>query len=108
MCSNIIDLGTIALWFPTPTLYTPGGGRRGIQLGDLGYFDEGGKFCPIFNIFQSYDQNIVGGGRPPSQPYQHLHLDRNWVRQVDIQRQQTYTSSNIEKRVAGPHPEKCV
>jgi len=107
MCSNIIDADAIALWFPTP-IFTPGGGSRGIQLGDLGYFDEEGEFRPIFNIFRSYEDNIAGGGRPPSQPYQHLHLDRRWVRQVDIQRQQTYTSSNIEKQDAGPHPQKCV
>ena len=109
MSSNIIDPETIAFWFPTPTLFPRTGGRRGVQLGDLGYFDDLGEFHPIFNIFHSYEQNIAEGARPPSQPYQHLHIDRNAVRQVDIQERQTYASSNIEKRgEAGPHTQKCV
>ena len=109
MRSNIIDPDTIAFWFPAPTLYPPSGGRRGVQLGDLGYFDDSGEFHPIFNIFHSYEQNIAEGARPPSQPYQHLHIDRNSIRQLDIQRQQTYTSSNIEKRgEAGSQTQRCV
>ena len=108
MCSNIIDPDTIAFWFPAPTLFPRGGGRRGVQLGDLGYFDDSGEFCPIFNIFHSYEQNIAEGARPPCQPYQPLQLDRTWVRQLDIPRQQTYTSSNIEKREVSPYTQKCV
>jgi hypothetical protein len=109
MCSNIIDPDTIAFWFPAPSLFPPGGGRRGVQPGDLGYFDESGKFHPIFNILRSYEQNIAEGARPPSQPYQHLPIDETWVRHVDIQRQQTYTSTNIERRgEVGPHTQKCV
>jgi len=109
MCSNIIDPDTIAFWFPAPTLFSRTGGRRGVQLGDLGYFDDSARFHTLFNIFQSYEQNIAEGARPPSQPYQHLYINRNSVRQLDIQRQQTYTSSNIEKRgEAGPHTQKCV
>ena len=109
MRSDIIGPNTIAFWFPAPTLFPPSGGRRGVQLGDLGYFDDSGEFHPIFNIFHSYEQNIAEGARPPSQPYQHLYIDRNSIRQVDIQRQQTYTSSNIEKRgEAGPHSQKYV
>ena len=109
MCSSIIDPDTIALWFPTPTLFPRTGGRRGVQLGDLGYFDDSCEFHPIFNIFQSYEQNIAEGASPPSQPYQHLYIDRNSVRQLDIQERQTYTSSNIEKRgEGGPHTQKCV
>jgi len=108
MCSNIIDPDTVAFWFPAPTLFLRTGGRRGVQLGDLGYFDSG-EFHPIFNIFRSYEQNIAEGASPPSQPYQHLHIDRNSIRQIDIQKQQTFTSSNIEKRgEAGPHTQKCV
>jgi hypothetical protein len=108
MRSNIIDPGTIAFWFPAPILFPPSGGRRGVQLGDLGYFDDSGEFHPIFNIFRSYEQNIEEGARPPDQ-HRHLHIDRNSIRQLDIQRQQTYTSSNIEKRgEAGPHAQKCV
>ena len=106
MSSNIIDPDTVAFWFPAPTLFPPTGGRRGVQLGDLGYFDGSGEFCPIFNIFHSYEENIAEGAHPPSQPYQHLHIDRNSVRQIDIQEQQTYTSSNIEKRGEGPHTQK--
>ena len=106
MCSNIIDPDTIAFWFPAPTLFPPAGGRRGVQLGDLGYFDDSGEFHPIFNIFCSYEQNILEGASPPSQSYQHLRIDRNSIRQIDIQRQQTYTSSNIEKRGEGPHTQK--
>jgi len=98
MFSNIIDPDTIAFWFPAPTLFPRTGGRRGVQLGDLGYFEDSGEFRPIFNIFRSYEQNIAEGASPPIQPYQHLHIDRNSIRQVDIQKQQTYTSSNIEKR----------
>ena len=109
MCSSIIDPDTLTFWFPAPTLFSPAGGRRGVQLGDLGYFDDSGEFRPLFNIFHSYEQNIAEGARPPSQPYQHLHIDRNSVRQLDIQRQQTYTSSNIEKQEeGGPHTQKCV
>ena len=109
MFSNIIDPDTIAFWFPEPTLFPPSGGRRGVQLGDLGYFDDSGEFCPIFNIFHSHEQNIAEGARPPCQPYQHLHIDRNWVRQIDIHRQMTYTSSNIEKRgEVGPDAQMCV
>ena len=109
MSSNIIDPDTILFWFPAPSLFPPGGGRRGVQLGDLGYFDaNSGEFRPIFNIFHSYEQNIAEGAIPPSQPYQHLHIDWNWVRQVDIPRQQTYTSSNIEKREVNLHTPKYV
>ena len=109
MCSNIIDPDTIAFWFPAPNLFPPAGGRRGVQLGDLGYFDDSGEFRPIFNIFHSYEQNIAEGARPPSQPYQHLYIDRNSIRQVDIKDRQTYTSSNIEKRgEADPHTQKYV
>jgi len=109
MCSNIIDPDTnIAFWYPTPTLVRRTGGRRAVQLGDLGYFDDSCEFHPIFNIFQSYEQNIAEGANPPSQPYQHLHIDRGSIRQVDIQRQQTYTSSNIEKQNGGPHTQRCV
>ena len=109
MRSNIIDPDTIAFWFPAPTLYRRIGGRRGVQLGDLGYFDGSGEFHSIFNIFHSYEQNIAEGANPPSQPYQYLYIDRNSIRQVDIQRQQTYTSTNIEKRGEdGPHTQKCV
>ena len=109
MCSNIIDSETIPFWFPAPTLFPTGGGRRGVQLGDLGYFDDSGEFRPIFNIFRSYEQNIAEGAIPPSQPYQHLRIDRHYVRQIDIQSQQVYTSSNIEKRgEVGPHTQKCV
>jgi hypothetical protein len=108
MCSNIIDSDTIAFWFPGPKLFPPSGGRRGVQPGDLGYFDSG-EFHLIFNIFQSYEQNIAEGARPPSQSYQHLHIDGNWVRQLNILEQQTYTSSNIEKREeVGPYTQKCV
>ena len=109
MFSNIIDPDSIAFWFPAPTLFPRAGGRRGVQLGDLGYFDDSGEFRPIFNIFHSYEQNIAEGARPPYQPYQHLHIDRNWIRQLDIREQMTYTSSNIEKRgEVGPHTQKCV
>ena len=109
MCSNIIDPDTTAFWFPAPTLFPPTGGRRGVQLGDLGYFDDSGEFRPIFNIFHTYERNIAEGARPPYPPYQHLHIDRTSIRQVDIQSQQTYTSSNIEKRgEVGPHTQKCV
>ena len=105
MCSNIIDPDSIAFWFPAPTLFSPSGGPCGVQLGDLGYFDDSGEFFPIFNIFQPYEHNIAQGARPPCQPYQPLQFDRTWVRQVDILRQQTYTSSNIEK---APHTKKCI
>ena len=109
MCSNIIDPDTTAFWFPAPTLFPPTGGRRGVQLGDLGYFDDSGEFHPIFNIFRSYEQNILEGASPPSQSYQHLRIDWNSIRQVDIQRQQTYTSSNIEKQRDDGSPfQKCV
>ena len=109
MLSNIIDPDTVTFGFPAPNLFPPRGGRRGVQLGDLGYFDDSGEFRPIFNIFHSYEQNIAEGACPPNQPYQHLHIDSNSFRQVDIQRQQTYTSSNIEKRgEGGPHTQKCV
>ncbi|KIM36423.1 hypothetical protein M413DRAFT_449138, partial [Hebeloma cylindrosporum] len=106
MCSNIIDPDSVALWFPAPTLFPPGGGRRGVELGDLGYFDDAGELRPIFNIFHSYEQNLAEGARPPDPPYQPLRIDfRSVVRQVDIQRQQTYTSSNIERpQEAGSHP----
>jgi hypothetical protein len=109
MCSKIIDPDTIAFWFPAPTLFPPAGGRRGVQLGDLGYFDDSCKFHPIFNIFHSYEQNVAEGARPPSQPYQHLHSVRKLFRQIDIRRQQTYTSTNIEKQgEGGPDTQKCV
>ena len=102
-------MDTVAFWYPEPNLSPPGGGRRGVQLGDLGYFDDSGKFRPIFNIFHSYEQNIAEGASPPRQPYQHLQVDfRDVARQVDIQRQHTYTSSNIEKEEVGPHSQKCV
>ena len=111
MCSYIMDPDTIAFWFPTPALFrqTGTGGRRAVQLGDLGYFEDSGEFHPIFNIFHSYEQNIAEGACPPIQPYQHLHIDRSSIRQVEIKRQQIYTSSNIEKRGEdGPHTQKCV
>ena len=99
MCSNIIDPDTVALWYPAPNLYPPSGGRRGIQLGDLGYLDDSGEFRPIFNIFRSYDDNIKEGAQPPNQPYQHFPINfRSAVRQVDIQRQTVYTSTNIERQ----------
>ena len=98
MCSNVIDPDTVAFWYPAPNLFSRGGGRRGIQLGDLGYFDDSGEFRPIFNIFRSYDDNIKEGAHPPSHPYQHLSVDlKSVVRQVEIQRQTLYTSSNIER-----------
>jgi hypothetical protein len=105
MCSNIIDPDTIAFWFPAPTLFPPSGGRRGVQLGDLGYFDDSGEFHPIFNIFHSYEQNIAEGARPPSQPYQHLHIDRNSVRQLisgDNRHIQVLISRNEERVVHIP------
>ena len=109
MCSNIIGPDTVAFWFPAPTLFPSGGGRRGVRLGDLGYFEDPGEFRPIFNIFQSHEQNVAEGAHPPSQPYQHLHIDKNSVWQVDIREKQTYTSSNIARRGEGdPHTQKCV
>ena len=109
MCSNIIDPDSVAFWFPALNLFPPSGGRRGVQLGDLGYFNDSGEFCPIFNIFLSYEQNIAQGARPPCQPYQPLQLNRTYVRQLDIEKQMTYASSNIEKRgEVGPHTQKCV
>jgi len=98
MCSDIIDPDTVAIWYPGPSLFPQSGGRRGIQVGDLGYFDDSGEFRPIFNIFRSYDENIRDGAQPPRQPYQHLSVDLiSTVRQVDIQRQHMFTSSNIER-----------
>jgi len=100
MCSNIIDPDTVAFWYPAPNLFPHSGGRRGIQLGDLGYFEDSGEFRPIFNIFRSHDENIRDGAYPPDQPYQHLRVDFSSVaRQADIQRQSTYIGSNIERRV---------
>ena len=109
MCSNIIDPDTVAFWYPGPNLFPQSGGRRGTQLGDLGYFEDSGEFCPIFNIFRSYDENIKDGAHPPRQPYHHLRIDlKTAVRQVDIQRQTLFTSSNIESpgQDAGPQPPK--
>jgi len=109
MHSNIIDPETITFWFSSPILFPPAGGHRGVQLGDLGYFDGSGEFRPIFNIFQSYEQNIVEDAHPPSQLYQQLHIDRNLIWQLDIQKKQTYTSSNVEKwGEAGSHTQKCI
>ena len=109
MSSNIIDSETVAFWYPGPNLFLPSGGRRGVQLGDLGSFDEMGEFRPIFNIFRSYDDNIKEGAHPPNHPYQHLRVDfRSVARQVDIQRQAMYTSCNIERpgQEAGLQPQR--
>ena len=108
MCSNIIDPDTFALWYPGPNLFRCNGERRAIQLGDLGYFDDSGEFRPIFNIFRSYDENIMDGAQPPRQPYQPLFIDRSSVRQVDIQRQHIFTSRHVERpgQEAGLEPPK--
>jgi len=105
-CPNTIDVDTVAFWYLGPNLVSPSGERREIQLGDLGYLDDSGEFCPIFNIFRSYDEK---GAHPPSQAYQHRRVNlRSVVGQVDIHTHTTYTSSNIEKLVqeAGPHPKE--
>jgi len=105
MCSNIIDPDTVAFWYPE-TYRFQSGELHSIQLGDLGYFTDSGKFCPIFNIFHSYDEN---GAYPPCQPYQHLSVDLGpVVRQVDIPGPKIYTSSNIERtgQATGSHAKK--